>query len=429
MISSQAYMGTSSRLDRPSTDFNLHFTRGDPYVLNPSPRIPPIVNSSETENPPRIGTGPPLSANGHPSALRAGEQSPKSSVWSKFVPSFGKDQEAFGDARKELEVIIRMVKDEADSLKIRGVNGKPFDKLYEDTRPFGLELRNARKYVEALVRTSRWTLEDRDKLYKSWRGMDEEYSKLQQSSKTNQRRLKERYEDEVNKLKTDNWLLGEKVKELEDSIRLLDGEKRSLEQEFEEEKRRMEGHHYTQWKAREREHLSVLTTKERDFQQELETLNSRHKQQEAKMQADHRAVQEGMAKKFKERERKLQSDRQAEAENFISEIESLKTTLRRRDRFPRIPDKKLQLRVEDLADQVKSLARLEWTQTSDWTTNLLNKCSSPRSQRALKRQILQDTIWVILQCYIFNSPFRVFGEEGRSMEKEYKEWANRFCDG
>jgi hypothetical protein len=41
-------------------------------------------------------------------------------------------------------------------------------------------------------------------------------------------------------------------------------------------------------------------------------------------------------------------------------------------------------------------------------------------QQSFKKQVLQDMIWGILQQYIFASPFRPFGEEGRKLETAWR---------
>ncbi|KAG0645703.1 hypothetical protein D0Z07_8513 [Hyphodiscus hymeniophilus] len=44
-----------------------------------------------------------------------------------------------------------------------------------------------------------------------------------------------------------------------------------------------------------------------------------------------------------------------------------------------------------------------------------------QNQQLFKKQVLQDAIWGILQQYIFASPFRPFGEEGRKLENAWRD--------
>jgi len=53
--------------------------------------------------------------------------------------------------------------------------------------------------------------------------------------------------------------------------------------------------------------------------------------------------------------------------------------------------------------------------------DLLGRLSG--NQRKLKKQILQDSLWIILYTTIFSSPFRIFGDEGRALETQ---WSDAF---
>jgi hypothetical protein len=81
-------------------------------------------------------------------------------------------------------------------------------------------------------------------------------------------------------------------------------------------------------------------------------------------------------------------------------------------------DNEIEGRFVDLVQDVDRLSRLEWKQNpKGWTIQILRSLSS--NQRLLKKQILQDIIWVILHEFVFCSPFRIFGEEGQALESQW----------
>lgn len=119
--------------------------------------------------------------------------------------------------------------------------------------------------------------------------------------------------------------------------------------------------------------------------------------------------------------------------NLRAEVHGLKQVLLKRDDDPYLakilsiadtkqePDEHIRaefLEVKQLVDNLSSLAIWKPEQGL-WTDELLGKvCHSPAT-RSLKKRILQDLIWTLLHHYIFCSPFRMFGEEGEKLEKEW----------
>jgi hypothetical protein len=88
--------------------------------------------------------------------------------------------------------------------------------------------------------------------------------------------------------------------------------------------------------------------------------------------------------------------------------------------FEPLLDADVEARFVGLAEEVDTLSRLDWkTNPSGWPEPVLLRLSS--NQKTLKRQILKDTIWVILHEFVFCSPFRVFGNEGRALESKWNE--------
>lgn len=134
----------------------------------------------------------------------------------------------------------------------------------------------------------------------------------------------------------------------------------------------------------------------------------------AKMESECKATILRMKKEFAAQDARLRGD-----------IESLNGALLARDRFTPITDHELESRFSDLVEDIDQLARPEWDfNQAEWTDNLLNRLS--KNPKRFKKELLQDSLWMILYENIFCSPFRVFGEEGRKLEAQ---WNDAFGKG
>ena len=158
----------------------------------------------------------------------------------------------------------------------------------------------------------------------------------------------------------------------------------------------IERKHKIAWEETIRSNKSTVSNLRREYKEDIETLKSDHS----------------------ELVKQMEKTAAAETARLMAEIQYLNGALLKREKFVQITDKQLRQRVEELADQVKSIARVEWnSNTSAWTPKVLGQLSRP--PKALKRFIVQDTIWTLLQAYIFESPFRIFGEEGQEQETKW----------
>ena len=76
----------------------------------------------------------------------------------------------------------------------------------------------------------------------------------------------------------------------------------------------------------------------------------------------------------------------------------------------------------EVVQMVDTLGRLVWKPNQKvWNDEKLRQLGKNQNQRVLKKSILQDLIWKIMLKHIFCSPFRVFGNEGEKLEKEWRE--------
>jgi chromosome segregation ATPase len=167
------------------------------------------------------------------------------------------------------------------------------------------------------------------------------------------------------------------------------------------------------------------------MQKEHESNQARLRTNMAKMKQDHDSDQKQMRKEADEEKARLKSEFEAkkaqletahaaETKRLRRDIEAYSEDLLARDDFKPMPDNDIKARFQDLAQEIDTLARLEWKPNQKgWTDRVLRLLSG--NQRLLKKQILQDSVWVILHDNIFCSPFRVFGEEGRPLESQWND--------
>jgi hypothetical protein len=105
---------------------------------------------------------------------------------------------------------------------------------------------------------------------------------------------------------------------------------------------------------------------------------------------------------------------------FEHELDAYSAALLARDKFKPTPDEQLRDFFLALVQDVESISQLEWKEDrKKWPPQLIRRLS--KNQRGLKQQILQDIIWHCLQEYIFCSPFRILGEEGKVLEKQWND--------
>ena len=105
----------------------------------------------------------------------------------------------------------------------------------------------------------------------------------------------------------------------------------------------------------------------------------------------------------------------------------LNTSLVTRDRFKSMPDYEMKDKFASLSGKISLLSKRDWNNNrTDWTPDILQQFSEDEKKgRILRRHILSDAIWIALLENIFASPFRVFGQAGRNLERD---WSEKFGD-
>jgi hypothetical protein len=197
---------------------------------------------------------------------------------------------------------------------------------------------------------------------------------------------------------------------LEEEAKRLVCKIENLKRDFDAEKNSMQ----TNVSMIQKEYESEIVLMSREHESKLAQLID----QRSQMEEDHATEKEKIRNNFEEKVEILDKAHAKDKEQLRKDLDEYSRALLARDNFQPISDSEIEARFLDLVQDVDALARLDWkVNDKEWTSQVLHRLST--NQRLLKKQFLQDSIWVILYEYIFCSPFRIFGEEGQSLETQW----------
>lgn len=143
------------------------------------------------------------------------------------------------------------------------------------------------------------------------------------------------------------------------------------------------------------------------------------------VQAEQMKVQDERKRRKKELDKQEIIFNQKHA-NELSEVrsanEALKQGLFQRKHFKGLRDRDLAGDFSTIVGQVRDFANLDWDRgrDSEWPfaeRELLEIHGS--NIRKLKKQILQNSIWVLLYTHIFCTPFCILGREGHDLDHDW----------
>jgi DNA repair exonuclease SbcCD ATPase subunit len=183
-----------------------------------------------------------------------------------------------------------------------------------------------------------------------------------------------------------------------------------MKQDHEEEKSR--------WQT------DLAKEKEKCAPQKLQ-LTAEYNQRHEKIKEEHKSQLGKLTAKLDKIEDKHAAELRKLRGSFEHEIEAYSAALLARDKFMPLSDPDISVMFMALKQDVDALSLLEWkADRKKWPDKVL--CQLSDNQRSLKQQILQNIIWRSLYEYIFCSPFRVLGEEGKLLEKQ---WNDKYSQG
>jgi predicted nucleic acid-binding Zn-ribbon protein len=175
--------------------------------------------------------------------------------------------------------------------------------------------------------------------------------------------------------------------------------------------------------------LEKMDSARREFTSLLEDARQKHEQARMHMEAEHQRRVESLSDEAEQNEH----NHQQETARLNKIIHGRTKAIVTRETFTPITDRDLKTKFTELYSKVDSLGKLQWSPgRSTWRDDQLRQVRV--NSKKLQKSIIQETVWLVLHEYILCSPFRVFGKEGKIMEKQWNDaygngpYANP-CDG
>jgi hypothetical protein len=174
---------------------------------------------------------------------------------------------------------------------------------------------------------------------------------------------------------------------------------------FEEEKatmakelQRLKDQFYEKLRDVKDQHNQEIDQKDR----EIEEVKKKQEAEERRLEEQHAAEKLRLEIQKEEEHKKLKGD-----------VEALKGIIVKRDHFKAMSDRELSLQFNDLASEIDSFSRVRWDNRRETAWPFQDRVFRKyENEKRLKKQVIQNTFWVILYERIFCTPFRVFGSKG-----------------
>ncbi|KAL6709495.1 hypothetical protein ACN47E_001430 [Coniothyrium glycines] len=119
----------------------------------------------------------------------------------------------------------------------------------------------------------------------------------------------------------------------------------------------------------------------------------------------------------------LKQQHTAYTQKLRSTNEELKKGLHERKHFRGLRDRDVSSRFATILGHIQDFANLQWDtrKQSTWPLDEQKLLSyNQNNPRKLKKQIIQNSMWVLLYDSIFASPFKILGQIGETIDKEWK---------
>jgi hypothetical protein len=156
-------------------------------------------------------------------------------------------------------------------------------------------------------------------------------------------------------------------------------------------------------------------------------LEGQHEERRLREQLE--AEQERLQEEQRRREKELKRQQAQLTKKYTHETfqlrtvnEELKQGLFHRTHFKGLKDRDLANLFRSIAGQVQDFANVEWDgrRTLAWPFDEHQLFDiHGENTRKLKKQIVQNTLWVLLYSHIFASPFKILGSEGEDLDRDW----------
>jgi len=333
---------------------------------------------------------------------------------------FRRSPESAESRIKELETkldnVLKLVRDGAQTSLENQLQDSVDQKRFLDDAESSVKL-----LLQGYWKSLKYLGEQRDDLSQAKRDrfeLERRLSRLREDKNT----LETKLLDKIERIQTEHF---EETSSLEKRIQALEHQNERLElnnANLQIEAQELGARYRNELFQKQKTHDAVIKELEDDHRFEKDQMKREYTTRVSELQKRHALNQANLEKGFESERSRLENEIGTQANRMKKDIESLNGALLARDRFTPIADHDLKSRFLDLAHDIDDLSRVEWKfNKTEWTADLLGRLSG--NQRKLKKQILQDSLWIILYTTIFSSPFRIFGDEGRALETQ---WSDAF---
>ena len=288
-------------------------------------------------------------------------------------------------------------------------------KHQEDNNQWFLKMQNLQQDHESIVRDEQQKHTDKLNHMRQWYEGQIHQVRFEEGSR--QQHAREALEQQRN---DDHWKWNAYVKDLNMKH---DEALREARHAHEQREKEQEDKHMNQIRA-EHENTSKQTA---ELQQQLRQLKAHTEEDLSKLRNQLQEEQESFQKEQKrwkqdlrKREAALNHKHEHDTYQLRSVNEELKQGLFKRTHFKGFKDRDLTGRFGAVASQIRDLSNMEWdaSRIEDWPYTERQLLDFHRSNtRKLKKQIVQNSVWMVLYDHIFCTPFRILGEEGKELDK------------
>lgn len=336
--------------------------------------------------------------------------------------------EAWGD---KVDLLERKVNTLENQLQEQSIADKQAaDARLEDlTRELKDTLRQSEAALDATTRACQLQVEAAkkalaDEQAQSVYDLATRQDQLEHNFKLERARLEQEYQDELNWKTTEyKTTVGDLEGKLDQIVKEKSQEISKMKADHDKEKVKMYKDSVDQDRLVKEDHQRAMGTAAREYQKTIDNweIKAGNIQLQLNQEKDGKAREIQALKGIHEKEKLDLTGR------WKAEMEVYKRALVKREHFKALSDHEVALRFQDISTEVDDLARVDWEKRQElrWPFDdyALRKAENPRRT---KQYVIQNTLWVVLYEKIFCSPFRVMGDKGRSLEKE---WIKKYGQG
>jgi hypothetical protein len=333
-------------------------------------------------------------------------------------PTLRATEMALRACKTDLEGKRKEVADkERDMLKAQTMLGEHTTKHGRERHEFQTEIQRLKREHTDQLRNQQTISHNEKESLKSWHAEQIRQARTDENQRQQHEigRLNQRLIDE-------NWQWTAHVAGVRD-----DYEKRisNAQPEFDQLWREKEEVHNQQMSAERVKYDNMVAEYESRLSQLVVKAEEEQQRLRDQLQAEQDQLQEERKQHdldMKKQEARLTQKHTHETLQLRTVNEELKQGLFQRKIFRGLRDRDLTSKFRVIMSQVQDIANLEWDsrRTQDWPFSEHQLLDVHRENtRKLKKQIVQNTLWVLLYNNVFASPFRVLGAEARDLDNDW----------